>query len=43
MKSYKFKATIEPAGHGPGFVFFPLNTQEEFGTKAQIRVKATPD
>lgn len=43
MKTYKFKATIQPADHGHGFVFFPFDTKEEFGTRAQIRVKATFD
>lgn len=43
MKTYKFRATIEPAEHGHGFVFFPFDTKEEFGTRAQIRVKATFD
>ena len=43
MKAYKFQATIEPADHGHGFVFFPFDTKEEFGTRAQIRVKATFD
>ena len=43
MKTYKFKATIEPADHGHGFVFFPFDAEEEFGTRGQIRVKATFD
>jgi hypothetical protein len=43
MTAYKFQATIQPAEHGHGFVFFPYDTQEEFGTRAQIRVKATFD
>ena len=43
MKIYKFKAIIEPTDHGHGFVFFPFDTKEEFGTNAQIRVKATFD
>lgn len=43
MKAYKFRATIEPADHGHGFVFFPYDTKAEFGTSAQIRVKATFD
>jgi hypothetical protein len=43
MKTYKFTATIEPAEHGHGFVFFPFDVKEEFGTQAQIRVKATFD
>ena len=43
MKTYKFKATIEPADHGHGFVFFPFGAKEEFGTRGQIRVKAAFD
>ncbi len=43
MKEYKFKAKIEPTDHGHGFVFFPFDTQEEFGTRGQIRVQATFD
>jgi len=43
MKEYKFTARIEPADHGHGFVFFPFDTQEEFGTRGQIRVQATLD
>jgi hypothetical protein len=43
MKEYKFRAKIEPADHGHGFVFFPFDTQEEFGTRGQIRVQATFD
>ena len=43
MKAYKFKATIEPTDHGHGFVFFPYDTQEEFGTRGQVRVNATFD
>jgi Bacteriocin-protection, YdeI or OmpD-Associated/Domain of unknown function (DUF1905) len=43
MPPYKFQATIQPADHGHGFVFFPYDTQEEFGTRGQVRVKATFD
>lgn len=43
MKEYKFKAKIEPTDHGHGFVYFPFDTQEEFGTRGQIRVLATFD
>jgi bacteriocin resistance YdeI/OmpD-like protein/uncharacterized protein DUF1905 len=43
MKEYKFKAKIEPADHGHGFVFFPFDTQGEFGTRGQVRVQATFD
>jgi len=43
MKEYKFKAKIEPTDHGHGFIFFPFDTQEEFGTRGQIRVQATFD
>jgi hypothetical protein len=40
---YRFRAIIEAADHGHGFVFFPHDTKEEFGTRGQIRVKATFD
>lgn len=43
MKEYKFRAKIEPTDHGHGFVFFPFDTKEEFGTRGQIRVQATFD
>ena len=43
MKIYKFNATIQPTDHGHGFVFFPYDTQQEFGTRGQVRVKATFD
>ena len=43
MKEYKFKAKIDPTDHGHGFIFFPFDTQEEFGTRGQIRVQATFD
>ena len=43
MPPYKFQATIQSADHGHGFVFFPYDTMEEFGTRGQVRVKATFD
>ncbi len=43
MKEYKFRAKIEPTDHCHGFIFFPFNTQEEFGTRGQIRVHAIFD
>jgi hypothetical protein len=43
MKTYKFRAKIEPTDHGHGFIYFPFDTQEEFGTRGQIRVQATFD
>jgi hypothetical protein len=43
MKEYKFTAKIEPTEHGHGFIFFPFDTQEEFGTRGQVRVQATFD
>lgn len=39
-KKYKFKAKIEPAGMGGTFVFFPYDTDKEFGTKGKVPVKA---
>jgi hypothetical protein len=43
MAVYRFRATIEAAEHGHGFVFFPYDAKEKFGTRAQVRVKATFD
>jgi hypothetical protein len=43
VKAYKFTAKIEAADHGHGFVFFPFDAQEEFGTRGQVRVEATFD
>ncbi len=43
MKQYKFKATIESAGSGNAYVFFPYDTKEEFGTRGQVPVKITFD
>ena len=43
MKEFRFTAKIEPADRGHGFVFFPFDTQEEFGTRGQVRVQARFD
>jgi hypothetical protein len=43
MKKYKFKATIQDTFSGGAYVLFPNDVKEEFGTRAQIRVKATFD
>jgi hypothetical protein len=43
MKEYKFRAKIQPTDHAHGFIFFPFDTQEEFGTRGQVRVQATFD
>jgi hypothetical protein len=43
MKQYRFTATIQPNSGGAPFVFFPYDTKQEFGTRAQIRVKASFD
>ena len=40
MKTYKFQARIEPGGGGGAFVFFPYDTQREFGTKSKIPIQA---
>jgi len=42
-RKYRFKAKIEPAGMGGTFVFFPYDTEKEFGTKGKVPVKATYD
>jgi len=43
MKEFKFKAKIEAGTGGGAFILFPYGTQQEFGTKAKIPVKATID
>jgi hypothetical protein len=43
MKKYKFNAKIEAASNGGAYVLFPYETQAEFGTRGQVRVKATFD
>ena len=43
MKQYKFTATIEPNTGGSAYIFFPFDTKQEFGTRAQVRVKASFD
>lgn len=40
-KKYKFTAKIEPARGGGSFVFFPYETEKEFGTRGKVAVKAT--
>ena len=42
-KKYKFRGKIEPAGMGGTFVFFPYDTEQEFGIKGKVPVKATMD
>ncbi|HEV8132911.1 MAG TPA: YdeI/OmpD-associated family protein [Acidobacteriota bacterium] len=41
MKKYKFKAKIEAGDGGGAYVFFPYDTEAEFGTKGKVPVKAT--
>ena len=43
MKQYQFKATIEAAVGGNGYVFFPYDVQKEFGTRGQVPVKVSFD
>jgi bifunctional DNA-binding transcriptional regulator/antitoxin component of YhaV-PrlF toxin-antitoxin module len=43
MKKYKFKATIQPGMGGGAGVVFPYDVEEEFGTRANVRVKSTLD
>jgi hypothetical protein len=40
MKKYKFSAKIEATFSGGAYVLFPYDTQTEFGTRGQVRVKA---
>jgi hypothetical protein len=41
MKTYKFKAKIEPATGGGAYLLFPYDTEREFATKGKVPVKAT--
>jgi hypothetical protein len=43
MKKYTFKASIEAASSGGACVLFPYDTEKEFGTRGQVRVKASFD
>ena len=43
MKKYKFNAKIEATFSGGAYVLFPFDTQAEFGTRGQVRVKAAFD
>jgi hypothetical protein len=43
MKKYKFKAQIEAARGGGAYVFFPGDTEQEFGTKGKVPIHATFD
>ena len=45
MKTYKFKARIETAtvGSGGACIYFPYDTEKEFGTRGRVPVKATFD
>jgi hypothetical protein len=40
-KKFKFTAKIEPARGGGSFVFFPYDTEKEFGTRGRVLIKAT--
>jgi Domain of unknown function (DUF1905)/Bacteriocin-protection, YdeI or OmpD-Associated len=43
MKKYKFNAKIQAASGGGAYVFFPHDTEKEFGAKGKVPVKATFD
>ena len=43
MKKYKFKAKIEAGDGGGAYVFFPYDTEKEFGSKGKMPVKAIFD
>jgi Domain of unknown function (DUF1905)/Bacteriocin-protection, YdeI or OmpD-Associated len=43
MKKLKFQATIESAGTNGACILFPYDTEKEFNTRGQVRVKATFD
>jgi hypothetical protein len=40
MKTYKFRAKIEPSDGGGAYVLFPYDTEAEFATKGKVPVKA---
>jgi len=40
VKTWKFHAEIQPARGGGAYVFFPFDTQQEFGTKSKIPIQA---
>jgi len=40
MKKYKFKAEIEAGDGGGAGVYFPYDTEKEFGTRGKVPVKA---
>lgn len=42
-KKYKFKGKIQPAGMGGTYVLFPYETEQEFGIKGKVPIKATFD
>jgi len=39
-RTWKFQAEIQPAGGGGAYVFFPFDTEQEFGTKSKIPIQA---
>jgi hypothetical protein len=43
MKKYKFRATLQAGIGGGAGVVFPYNVEQEFGTRGQVRVRATFD
>ncbi|HKF47577.1 MAG TPA: YdeI/OmpD-associated family protein [Terracidiphilus sp.] len=43
MKEYRFRATIEAGEGGGAGITFPYDVEAEFGTRANVRVKATFD
>jgi hypothetical protein len=43
MKKYKFTAKIESGTGGGAFILFPYNTEQEFGIKGRVPVKADID
>ena len=43
MKKYRFNAKMESGTGGGAFILFPYETEQEFGTKAKVPVRATID
>jgi Bacteriocin-protection, YdeI or OmpD-Associated/Domain of unknown function (DUF1905) len=43
MKKYKFTAKIQAGDGGGAYVFFPYDTEKEFGTKGKVPINATFD
>ena len=43
MKTYRFTAAIKSGERGGAYVEFPHDVEQEFGTRGQVKIKATFD